>query len=311
MRFSLLFVFVFCAQMFANAQGDSNAIQKVSFFEPSPVFNKQRLGFVAGVELLEATGSLILLDQLWYANYQKSAFHFFNDNDEWLGMDKFGHAQTGYSVGASGYSALKWTGLSDNKCLLYGGTLGFAYLTVVEVMDGLSQEWGFSPGDFAADALGSALFIGEQLLWKEQRIVYKWSFSPSPYAQYRPNVLGPNLGQQWLKDYNGQTYWLSANIASFLPSTAKFPKWLNLAVGYGADGMTGGSSNPTVVNGKSIPAFERRSQYYLSLDIDLTRINTKHKFLKTIFNTVGFLKVPMPTLEITPGKPTGFYCFFF
>ena len=45
-----------------------------------------------------------------------------------------------------------------------------------------------------------------------------------------------------LKDYNGQTYWLSANLKSFFPGS-NIPPWLNVAIGYGADGMFGGFEN--------------------------------------------------------------------
>ncbi len=34
-----------------------------------------------------------------------------------------------------------------------------------------------------------------------------------------------------LKDYNGQTYWLSFNVASFLPTNSGFPYWLNMSLG--------------------------------------------------------------------------------
>jgi hypothetical protein len=62
-----------------------------------------------------------------------------------------------------------------------------------------------------------------------------------PHIQYRQtNVLGSSLAEQMLKDYNGQTYWLSVNLHSFY----KNPKWLNLAIGYGANGMlTGNGEN--------------------------------------------------------------------
>jgi hypothetical protein len=63
----------------------------------------------------------------------------------------------------------------------------------------------------------------------------------------RPNVLGENFLQQTLKDYNGQTYWLSINVASFLSDDTRFPKWLNVAVGYGADGLIGGTENKFLV----------------------------------------------------------------
>jgi hypothetical protein len=49
--------------------------------------------------------------------------------------------------------------------------------------------------------------------------------------------------EQMLKDYNGQTYWLSVNLHSFYKGS-KIPKWLNLAIGYGANGMlTGNGEN--------------------------------------------------------------------
>jgi hypothetical protein len=103
-----------------------------------------------------------------------------------------------------------------------------------------------------------------------------------------------------LKDYNGQTYWLSLNPASFMKEGTRFPKWLNIAFGYGAEGMTGGDFNPPYVdaNGKQIE-FDRYRQYYLSLDVDLTRIKTRSKFLRTFFNTIGFLKIPAPALEFS------------
>ena len=194
--FLLLFVFSF--SLYAQKSDSIHA----NLFEPSKTFNKTRRNFVVGAEIIGGTGIMLGLDQLWYAHYPRSSFHFFNDNDEWLQMDKMGHAQTSYSVGQTGYNVLKWAGVKDRNALWAGGTLGLMFTSVVEVMDGFSTQWGFSLGDFAADASGTLLFVGQQALWHEQRIKYKWTFMPSPYAQYRPNVLGKDLSQQWLKDYN-------------------------------------------------------------------------------------------------------------
>src|ERR1035438_10237615 len=49
-------------------------------------------------------GSLIVLNQYWYANYPKSKFHFFNDNAEWQQMDKCGHFFTSYYEGFLGFN---------------------------------------------------------------------------------------------------------------------------------------------------------------------------------------------------------------
>src|SRR4051812_42271731 len=53
--------------------------------------NKKRIACIIGTEATLYAGSLIGLNELWYKNYPRSSFHFFNDNKEWLQMDKVGH----------------------------------------------------------------------------------------------------------------------------------------------------------------------------------------------------------------------------
>ena len=260
--------------------------------------NIKRLKTVIGSEAIIYTGTMIGLSQLWYKNEPSTTFHYFNDNQQWLYMDKVGHAMTSYSIGKTGYEALRWSGVNDKKSILFGGTLGFAFLSSVEVFDGFSKGWGFSLGDMAANFLGSGMFIAQQLGWKDQRILLKYSFYPTDYASKRPNMLGGNFLQQSLKDYNGQTYWLSVNVSSFLNDESKFPKWFNVAVGYGADGLLGGSDNKFISNNQyfDYSDIKRQNQFYLSLDVDITRIKTKNKFVACLFQTFGFIKFPFPAL---------------
>src|SRR5690606_29694126 len=82
---------------------------------------------------------------------------------------------------------------------------------------------------------GTGFFIGQQLLWDQQRIAVKFSAHTTRFAQQRPDLLGEGLAERILKDYNGQTIWLSANIDRFAPS--EVPQWLNLAFGYSATGI--------------------------------------------------------------------------
>jgi hypothetical protein len=264
------------------------------FLKPSDTLNTSRRNKVIFTEAIVASGALIGLNQLWYADYPRSNFHFINDNGEWLQMDKVGHMYSSYHLGRFGAEMLEWSGTTQKEQLIYGAGLGFAFLTAVEVLDGFSSEWGASSGDIIANASGTALYVSQELLWNEQRITPKFSFHTTQYAQYRPNVLGSSFVEQILKDYNGQTYWLSANLYSFSKGS-KIPKWLNLAIGYGADGMITGNSE----NSGLFPTLktERTRRFYLSLDVDLTKIETKSHFLKTIFSVLNTLKIPAPTIE--------------
>ncbi len=273
--------------------------------------NKKRLTGVLAVQGALYVASVTGLYFAWYKDYPQSSFHLFNDADEWMQVDKCGHTVTAFYISRIGYSTYRWAGVTEKKAAWYGGLLGFAYLLNIEILDGFSTEWGFSPGDLAANTLGSLVFIGQQLAWHEQRFSLKYSFHQTGYAQYRPELLGNNLIQQMLKDYNGQTYWLSGNISSFLHKGSRFPGWFNIAIGYGAEGMTGARYNATGQTGATIPGFERYRKFYLSVDVDLTRIPVKSSFLKGLFAALSFIKIPAPALEFNTLGQIKFYpCYF-
>jgi hypothetical protein len=279
--------------------------------EKDSTLHKGRLAAVLSAEGALYFGSLGGLYFAWYKDYPQSSFHFFNDNNEWMQMDKSGHAITGYYISMIGYNSYRWCGLSSNKATVYGGLLSMAYLLNIEMLDGFSSQWGFSFGDFSANTAGCLLFMGQQLGWKEQRFVLKYSFHQTKYAQYRPDLLGDNLIQNMVKDYNGHTYWLSGNISAFLPASSKFPKWINVAFGYGAEGMTGAVSNPDSLNHKALPHSDRYRQFYLSMDVDLTRIPTRSKALKALFTIFSFIKIPFPAVEYNTLGQFKFHPFYF
>lgn len=277
-----------------------------TFFTPSDTLNTPRRNLVLISETSIATVSLVGLNQLWYSDYDQSKFHTVNDINQWLQMDKMGHVFTSYQMGRVGADLLRWSGGSKKDQLLYGATLGFGFLAAVEVMDGYSKEWGFSWGDIAANGVGTGLYIGQELLWNEQRIDVKYSFRQTKYAPVNPEKLGNNLLEQVLKDYNGQTYWLSANLYSFFKES-KIPKWLNIALGYGAEGMLGESED---VDNQLLTNNSRRRQFYLSFDVNLRKIRTQSPLLRSIFSIINMIKMPFPTLEISK-KRCVFHLFYY
>lgn len=278
------------------------------FLKPADSLDRQRWNGVVIAEVALGAGTLAALSQAWYADYPKSDFHYIDDSAEWLQMDKAGHLFSSYHMGRMGAEVLQWSGASRKSQLIYGSTVGFAFLSVVEVMDGYSAEWGASWGDAIANASGTLLYAGQELLWNEQRIVPKFSFHTSPYAGARPNTLGSNLQEQILKDYNGQTYWLSVNLKSFTKDEF-LPDWLNLAAGYGATGMITGDER--IVNTAFFPEKRRLRQFYLSFDADLTRIKTKSHLLKTLFSVFNTIKIPAPAFELKSSGSSRWHWLYF
>ena len=96
---------------------------------------RRNVRIVLGTEAALYATSMTGLYFAWYADYPQSSFHFYNDNGEWMLMDKGGHLATSYIVGNFGYQALREAGLDETRSIWYGGTLGLAFLTTVEVFD--------------------------------------------------------------------------------------------------------------------------------------------------------------------------------
>jgi hypothetical protein len=95
-----------------------------------------------------------------------------------------------------------------------------------------------------------------------------------------------------IKDYNGQSYWFSFNISSFLKSNNNFPKWLNADLGIGADGMTGAINNPDSVNGKPIPQFIRQRKLFVGID---EAFNKKNELPFPAW--MNMIRIPSPVLQ--------------
>jgi len=76
--------------------------------------------------------------------------------------------------------------------------------------------------------------------------------------------------------------------------------------------MLASEYNPTVLkDGQIIGDIVRYRSYYLALDLDLDKIKTRSKFLKTTFFVLNFIKFPLPTVEFNSLGETKFYPFFF
>ncbi|MGG9972535.1 DUF2279 domain-containing protein [Ferruginibacter sp. SUN002] len=273
---------------------------------------KKRINTIAAANIGGYTAVMFGLNAAWYANYPRSSFHTFNDSKEWLQVDKVGHMYSAYIESRASMEMWRWTGIGRKKRIWLGGLSGAVYQTVIETLDGFSAEWGWSWGDFGANVLGSGALIAQELAWNDQRIKLKFSFHKNTYADATLNtradkLFGKTLAERFIKDYNAQTYWASANIKSFFPKS-NLPEWLGVAVGYGANGMFGGFENKWEVigpgGGTEIDRsdIKRYRQWYLAPDIDFSKFKTKKKGVKFLFSVLSAFKFPAPSIEFSQGK---------
>lgn len=276
----LVIVVLICSFGFTNLQGQTDSLTDKRL-------NKLLLYGGVGYGVTLAT-----LSQAWYADQGLSHFRFFNDNPQWKQVDKIGHFYSTYQFSRISNALLSKTGLEEKKSVLWSSIIGAGLLLPVEILDGFSPEFGFSYGDVIANAVGSGFFLGQYLLWNEQRIKPKFSFHQTSLASIRPNVLGNGLAEEILKDYNGQSYWFSFDIHAFAKQS-NFPKWLNLGLGYGAQNMVFARDGQNELAGH-----ENYRQYYLGLDFDLSYIKTNKKWLKTVLFLLDGIRLPAPAFEI-------------
>ena len=79
--------------------------------------------------------------------------------------------------------------------------------------------------------------------------------------------------------------------------------------------MYGGFSNSWELDGIQYSAdpinYPRYRQFYLSPDIDLTRIPIKNRFLRMLVNIVNMIKIPAPAIEFNTNGGIKFHPLYF
>jgi uncharacterized protein YfiM (DUF2279 family) len=236
------------------------------------------------------SGSMVILTAAWYSQSDRQSFKFFNDAREWKQMDKLGHTFSAFQVTALSSATWQWSGVPKKKSDRIGSLISFGIMSSIEVLDGFSAGYGASVSDLVANAAGVGLYWGQQALWSETRIYPKYSFHRTRYAPIRPSLLGDGLAEEILKDYNGQTQWLSVDMDKFM----RFPKWLNLAVGIGAEGMVFANDGSNRSAG-----YNPYRKIFIGIDFDLTTFKSKSKALNTLIFVANMVRIPAPAFEFS------------
>ncbi|WPP53068.1 DUF2279 domain-containing protein [Catalinimonas niigatensis] len=250
------------------------------------------------------------LYSLWYKDQQSQSFQFFDDSQQWKQVDKAGHFYTAFHLSQLGSHAFHRAGIDEQKCHWYGALMGTLMLLPIEIFDGYSEAYGFSWSDVAANTMGAAFLPIQYKIWHEVRIQPKFSFHRTDFPKLRPNTLGKSWYEEIIKDYNGQTYWLSFDLYRFFPKSA-IPKWINLAIGYGAENMVYARERENEAYG-----LQAYRQYYLAPDIDFSHFRQPptslgNKLLNGVLYVANLIHLPAPTLSYEAGRGLRFYPLYF
>jgi len=256
-------------------------------------------------------GTHAVLYNTWYKNEPQSSFHWINDNRDWKQIDKAGHVFGAYFSATAASAAFRYSGYNTKKSVLLGIGFSLAFQMPIEYFDGKSSAWGGSKGDMLANATGTLAAGLQNWFWGKPRIPIHVTFHKSPYANCRPNMLGSSVPERILKDYNGQTYWIDLNPERMKIRPAKWPRWLGVNLGYGAEGMLGGDDNVWTGSDGNIQDFShinRYRQYYIGPSISFGHLK-KHskKAIRIIAHITDKIRMPLPVIEYNGNKKWGFH----
>ncbi|MGQ9818683.1 MAG: DUF2279 domain-containing protein [Candidatus Kapaibacteriales bacterium] len=262
--------------------------------------------FVGGYGVLFYIQHLGQMKTIWK---NRSGFHIVEDGKYALYSDKAGHF---YGTFLSSYilsSSLIECGFTYNWSTALSALLGLGYTTYVEILDGFSQEWGFSPSDFYADAAGALFFLGFSYFPFLQNFTPKFMYFPPRWFNSKSRV----PSKMFIDNYSAHTFWVSINFYNLLPESfkKKFPSWLELSIGYAVRNLCDPfhyNCNPNSSEPVSTYAWGNR-KFIVAIDYDLVKLLPNGgPFWNWFKQSLNFIKLPSPAIEF--GFPTRFYLLY-
>jgi hypothetical protein len=232
--------------------------------------NITRLGIVSGTVITALGGIYYRWKTAWWSE-GTSKFHFYYDPGYAVNVDKIGHIYGGILFAECFGVGLKWAGFDKESSLLYGAVFSTLVYTGVEVKDG-----SFYP------------YMQEKFSFL-RNFNFKWSYYPSHSTFYQNMNKESQNNQFFNDDYEGQTFWLSADLKNLFPDKINsiFPDFLNLACGISVENLDDPSKRSRV--------------FIISPDIDISKLfKTDSEFLNTVFHLLNYIHIPLPAIQVSP-----------
>lgn len=277
------------------------------FVLPQPTIHSQHDSLFLGIErksLLNyslaaySLASFYVEYQWWWkGNYR--TFRYGNDgflNNYSLGVDKAGHFYTSYFYFQSLYEFMEWGGFDEQTKVLTSIAIPAFYALSIELNDGFTF-FSFSGYDLTANLAGIGYGVLQRKFPVLQNFKFKWSYYPSGTIPLDNKFIIAN-------DYDGHIYWLSIDINGVLPKQMKnyWPKFLNLAVGYGAQNVSHRNAWLGEINSKG-PASRK---FAISLDYNLGSFDVENDLFYAVRNIVDYFHFPSPGIRMIDNQTTKF-----
>jgi hypothetical protein len=264
---------------------------KLSFEPLKNQIDYNRLMWVGGAYVGAGVGLHIYQANAWWAN-QNAKFHIVNDWNYALWIDKVGHFYGTNILGHAISGGLEACNVQSEQSAIYSGLGALAFELLVEFEDGFGPDWGFSPGDATADAIGAAFYIGQYYSPFLKDIHPRWSYYPSKEMRE-----GKHKGGIIIDDYEGQKYWLAFRIKNYLPKGVAeyWPSFLMVSAGMGVkdlDGSGGGTR-----------------EFYIALDLDAEELPLHGPVWQFVKNSLNYFHFPMPGIKVSPDAAFFVFCF--
>ncbi|MDR1759575.1 MAG: YfiM family protein [Fibrobacter sp.] len=229
---------------------------------------------------------VFVFEKGWWDN-EESSFHFENDFEYALNLDKLGHFMGGVLLSEVFYEGYRWSGVSEGYSYLFSGISASLVHVGIDIKDGYSPEWGFSIFDVLAGTLGGFYPMAKRYIpafkYFDVKMSY-WMNSKAYFRQSETDIV--------TDDYVNQTYWLSLKIHRLLPASIReyYPMWLAFAAGVSVN-------EDTFIRGR-----KGKREVYLALDYDFEAFRPKSRLARQIVKFVNYIKFPAPTVQIYPER---------
>lgn len=244
-----------------------------------------KVAAVASLTLIAYGAAYWLVFEKGWWDDERSHFHFENDFDYALNLDKFGHFAAGVMLGECFYEGYRWAGTSEFQAYLFAGLSAMMTHVAIDVKDGYSPEWGFSIFDVLSGTLGGFLPMAERYIPVFKYVDLKWSYWINTKAYYDQSETGI-----FTDDYVNQTFWASFKPYRLLPNAARqyYPSWLAVAAGLSID--------EKVFTKEPHP----RREVYIALDYDLEAFRPQSRMARQVIKFLNYFKLPAPAVQVYP-----------